>query len=61
MGETIWREGANCRRKAYEIMGRLGLEKDSYTSPMEEMRSGDATESGNCTCFPHLTRSAPTR
>lgn len=32
--------GAEAERKAIEIMGRLGLEKSTYTEPMEEMSRG---------------------
>jgi ABC-2 type transport system ATP-binding protein len=32
--------GAIAEKKAYEIMERLGLEKSSYTEPMEEMSRG---------------------
>lgn len=33
-------KGAEAERKAYEIMERLGLEKSTYTEPMEEMSRG---------------------
>jgi len=32
--------GAEAERKAIEIMGRLGLDKSTYTEPMEEMSRG---------------------
>lgn len=32
--------GGEAEKKAYEIMGRLGLEKSIYTEPMEEMSRG---------------------
>ncbi len=32
--------GAEAKVKAYEIMGRLGLKRGSYTEPMEEMSRG---------------------
>ena len=32
--------GPEAKVKAYEIMGRLGLEKSTYTEPMEEMSRG---------------------